>query len=527
MISNNGGNTNGGAPLETGPKAANLQGLKKGPWTAAEDAILIDYVKKHGEGNWNSVQKNSGLMRCGKSCRLRWANHLRPNLKKGSFTPEEERIIIELHAKLGNKWARMASQLPGRTDNEIKNFWNTRMKRRQRAGLPIYPQEFQEEANALNIHHQQDQQKHLNSSCSSFSSFLSSSRKAAYNPSLSLLDPINFSPALDALQNHLSTSFYTNPTLQFKSFGDNNANNSSLALPLSPVSHRARSPSSISPFNENFAGQTITRTPLPFSYNTANFENMSFTSLIMGAQVEPIGLVPGFKSELPSDQTPPCPNTPFSPNTSGGVGEKSSKNTDNENDNDDNETVLTEMHGNRNSGLLDALILESHNLSSKENLNDRNSLVASDKGKRVVGEPTEEGENEEEMEAAKRIKLPSTNVDEPSGENHYSDDMSSSQSSIGVKPTEDPMEEMNSMDDDDLLSLLDNFPSSTPLPEWYRRRNISNGLSSSPIGDDGRGHEVDEQDAASQEAQGTTTGGTANVEWAFGSSYWNNMPSIC
>lgn len=71
----------------------------------------MDYVKKHGEGNWNAVQRNSGLMRCGKSCRLRWANHLRPHLKKGAFTPEEERIIIDLHAKLGNKWARMAAQV--------------------------------------------------------------------------------------------------------------------------------------------------------------------------------------------------------------------------------------------------------------------------------------------------------------------------------------------------------------------------------------------------------------------------------
>ncbi|CAA0838871.1 myb domain protein 33 [Striga hermonthica] len=113
--------------------------LKKGPWTAAEDAILVDYVKKHGEGNWNAVQKHSGLSRCGKSCRLRWANHLRPNLKKGAFTPEEERLIIELHAKMGNKWAQMAAHLPGRTDNEIKNYWNTRIKRRQRAGLPLYP----------------------------------------------------------------------------------------------------------------------------------------------------------------------------------------------------------------------------------------------------------------------------------------------------------------------------------------------------------------------------------------------------
>ncbi|KAJ9179503.1 hypothetical protein P3X46_011285 [Hevea brasiliensis] len=115
--------------------------LKKGPWTSAEDGILIEYVKKHGEGNWNAVQKHSGLSRCGKSCRLRWANHLRPNLKKGAFTQEEEQLIIELHAKMGNKWARMAAHLPGRTDNEIKNYWNTRIKRHQRAGLPLYPPE--------------------------------------------------------------------------------------------------------------------------------------------------------------------------------------------------------------------------------------------------------------------------------------------------------------------------------------------------------------------------------------------------
>lgn len=97
-----GGNTGGGLPL------------KKGPWTSAEDAILVDYVTKHGEGNWNAVQKHSGLARCGKSCRLRWANHLRPDLKKGAFTPEEERRIIELHAKMGNKWARMAA--------DVRNF---------------------------------------------------------------------------------------------------------------------------------------------------------------------------------------------------------------------------------------------------------------------------------------------------------------------------------------------------------------------------------------------------------------------
>ncbi|KAH6765985.1 hypothetical protein C2S52_016968 [Perilla frutescens var. hirtella] len=128
--------------------------LKKGPWTAAEDVILAEYVTKHGEGNWNAVQKHTSLARCGKSCRLRWANHLRPDLKKGGFTPEEEHLIIELHAKMGNKWARMAAELPGRTDNEIKNYWNTRIKRRQRAGLPIYPPEIC--LQALNENQQKD-----------------------------------------------------------------------------------------------------------------------------------------------------------------------------------------------------------------------------------------------------------------------------------------------------------------------------------------------------------------------------------
>ena len=68
--------------------------LKKGPWTTAEDVILVDYVTKNGEGNWNAVQRNTGLNRCGKSCRLRRANHLRPNLKKGAFSPEEEKLIV-------------------------------------------------------------------------------------------------------------------------------------------------------------------------------------------------------------------------------------------------------------------------------------------------------------------------------------------------------------------------------------------------------------------------------------------------
>ncbi|KAG6473934.1 transcription factor MYB41-like [Zingiber officinale] len=105
-------------------------GLKKGPWTAEEDQKLIDYIQKHGHGSWRSLPKNAGLARCGKSCRLRWINYLRPDIKRGRFSFEEEETIIQLHRILGNKWSTIASHLPGRTDNEIKNYWNTHIRKR-------------------------------------------------------------------------------------------------------------------------------------------------------------------------------------------------------------------------------------------------------------------------------------------------------------------------------------------------------------------------------------------------------------
>ncbi|KAG8078628.1 hypothetical protein GUJ93_ZPchr0007g6089 [Zizania palustris] len=102
----------------------------KGAWTKEEDQRLIAYIKARGEGCWRSLPKAAGLLRCGKSCRLRWMNYLRPDLKRGNFTDEDDELIIKLHALLGNKWSLIAGQLPGRTDNEIKNYWNTHIKRK-------------------------------------------------------------------------------------------------------------------------------------------------------------------------------------------------------------------------------------------------------------------------------------------------------------------------------------------------------------------------------------------------------------
>ncbi|KAH0714125.1 hypothetical protein KY284_007030 [Solanum tuberosum] len=105
-------------------------GLKKGPWTAEEDKKLINFILNNGQCCWRAVPKLAGLLRCGKSCRLRWTNYLRPDLKRGLLSEYEEKMVIDLHAQLGNRWSKIASHLPGRTDNEIKNHWNTHIKKK-------------------------------------------------------------------------------------------------------------------------------------------------------------------------------------------------------------------------------------------------------------------------------------------------------------------------------------------------------------------------------------------------------------
>ncbi|XP_027367899.1 transcription factor MYB78-like [Abrus precatorius] len=106
--------------------------IKKGPWTEEEDSVLSNFVNVHGEGHWNSLARSAGLKRTGKSCRLRWLNYLRPNVRRGNITLQEQLLILDLHSRWGNRWSKIAEQLPGRTDNEIKNYWRTRVVKQAR-----------------------------------------------------------------------------------------------------------------------------------------------------------------------------------------------------------------------------------------------------------------------------------------------------------------------------------------------------------------------------------------------------------
>ncbi|EOA25416.1 hypothetical protein CARUB_v10018748mg [Capsella rubella] len=143
--------------------------VKKGPWSPEEDAKLKSYIEKSGTGgNWIALPHKIGLKRCGKSCRLRWLNYLRPNIKHGGFSEEEENIICSLYLTIGSRWSIIAAQLPGRTDNDIKNYWNTRLKKKlinkQRKELQEACMEQQEMMVMMKRQQQHQQQQQIQTS---------------------------------------------------------------------------------------------------------------------------------------------------------------------------------------------------------------------------------------------------------------------------------------------------------------------------------------------------------------------------
>ncbi|XP_049410480.1 MYB-like transcription factor EOBII [Solanum stenotomum] len=103
--------------------------VKKGAWSPQEDKKLIDYIAKYRIWNWSQMPKFAGLSRTGKSCRMRWTNYLRPDLTRGPFSLEETQTVIRMYQSLGNRWSAIAKELPGRIDNEIKNFYHTHLKK--------------------------------------------------------------------------------------------------------------------------------------------------------------------------------------------------------------------------------------------------------------------------------------------------------------------------------------------------------------------------------------------------------------
>ena len=108
--------------------------LIKGSWTPEEDETIINFVAQYGVKNWTKLAEQLPG-RIGKQCRERWRNHLDPNVNTNPFTPEEDAILIELHEKLGNAWVKISEQLPGRSDNAVKNRWNSTLKKRLEKGI--------------------------------------------------------------------------------------------------------------------------------------------------------------------------------------------------------------------------------------------------------------------------------------------------------------------------------------------------------------------------------------------------------
>ncbi|KAJ6408707.1 hypothetical protein OIU84_008415 [Salix udensis] len=182
--------------------------VKKGPWSPEEDSKLKQYIEKYGTGgNWIALPQKAGLKRCGKSCRLRWLNYLRPNIKHGEFSDVEDRMICSLFANIGSRWSIIAAQLPGRTDNDIKNYWNTKLKKKLMAMAP----QSQRKSPPFPSSHQTDPPLPSHSLLSIYKDAGASFSYYSQNKSFSGFDPISQIPS--GLLSNNSVSLATNSLL--------------------------------------------------------------------------------------------------------------------------------------------------------------------------------------------------------------------------------------------------------------------------------------------------------------------------
>ncbi|XP_074316239.1 myb-related protein 308-like [Silene latifolia] len=285
------------------------QKLRKGLWSPEEDEKLFNYITRFGVGCWSSVPKLAGLQRCGKSCRLRWINYLRPDLKRGMFSQEEENLIINLHQLLGNRWAQIAAQLPGRTDNEIKNLWNSSLKKKlMKQGIdpqthePLDTPQFQSNNSSedhniaqetVNSEHQPYTPYPADNNTSIFSNALSSFLNNQFN----VLEPSN-----DASQSYcFSESLIFSEGKECSSSSSNNNNNNMMNNISRNASFSWENPETTKleseffqyPFNNNNYGLIKMEESIdqqqPSSWEEEQFKSLSLSEELAAAAGSPGG----------------------------------------------------------------------------------------------------------------------------------------------------------------------------------------------------------------------------------------------